>query len=84
MATNNISSLVIEEDDNNNLAGIITATDFANFFSENCIGFVFVKDYMSQSLFAISLKEKVSTAAQIMSEKKCLDLLLLTQIIKKS
>jgi len=84
VATNNISSLVIEEDDNNNLAGIITATDFANFFSENCIGFVFVKDYMSQSLFAISLKEKVSTAAQIMSEKKCLDLLLLTQIIKKS
>ena len=70
LTTNNISSLIIVEDDNNNLAGIITATDFANFFSENCIGFAFVKDYMSQSIFTISIKEKVSTAAQIMSEKK--------------
>jgi CBS domain-containing protein len=71
LTKNNISSLIIVEDDNNNnLAGIITATDFVNFFSENCIGFAFVKDYMSQSFFTISIKEKVSTAAQIMSEKK--------------
>jgi CBS domain-containing protein len=71
LTKNNISSLIIvEDDDNNNLAGIITATDFVNFFSENCIGFAFVKDYMSQSFFTISIKEKVSTAAQIMSEKK--------------
>jgi CBS domain-containing protein len=70
LTKNNISSLVIVEDDNNNLAGFITATDFVNFFSENCIGFAFVKDYMSQSFFTISIKEKVSTAAQIMSEKK--------------
>ena len=71
LTKNNISSLIIVvEDDNDNLAGIITATDFANFFSENCIGFAFVKDYMSQSFFTISIKEKVSTAARIMSEKK--------------
>jgi CBS domain-containing protein len=70
LTKNNISSLIIVEDDNNNLAGFITATDFVNFFSENCIGFAFVKDYMSQSFFTISIKEKVSTAAQIMSEKK--------------
>jgi CBS domain-containing protein len=71
LTKNNISSLIIVEDDNNNnLAGIITATDFVNFFSENCIGFAFVKDYMSQSFFTISIKEKVSTAAQIMSEKE--------------
>jgi CBS domain-containing protein len=70
LTKNNISSLIIVEDDNNNLAGFITATDFVNFFSENCIGFAFVKDYMSQSFFTISIKEKVSTAAQIMSKKK--------------
>jgi CBS domain-containing protein len=70
LTKNNISSLVIVEDDNNNLAGFITATDFVNFFSENCIGSAFVKDYMSQSFFTISIKEKVSTVAQIMSEKK--------------
>ena len=71
LTKNNIDSLIIVEDDNNNnLAGIITATDFVNFFSENCIGFAFVKDYMSQSFFTISIKEKVSTATQIMSEKK--------------
>ena len=42
LTENNVSSLiiVIEDDDENNysLAGIITSTDFANFFSENCIG----------------------------------------------
>jgi CBS domain-containing protein len=70
LTKNNISSLIIVEDDNNNLAGFITATDFVNFFSENCIGSAFVKDYMSQSFFTISIKEKVSTVAQIMSEKK--------------
>jgi CBS domain-containing protein len=70
LTKNNISSLVIVEDDNNNLAGFITATDFVNFFSENCIGSAFVKDYMSQSFFTISIKEKVSTAAQIMLEKR--------------
>jgi CBS domain-containing protein len=70
LTKNNISSLIIVEDDNNNLAGFITATDFVNFFSENCIGSAFVKDYMSQSFFTISIKEKASTVAQIMSEKK--------------
>jgi CBS domain-containing protein len=67
LTSNNVSSLIIIEhdDDNNyNLAGIITSTDFANFFSENCIGFA------SQPIFDISIKEKVSTAAQIMSDKR--------------
>ena len=73
LTSNNVSSLIIIEhdDDNNyNLAGIITSTDFANFFSENCIGFASVKDHMSQPIFDISIKEKVSTAAQIMSDKR--------------
>jgi CBS domain-containing protein len=73
MTTNNVSSLIIVEDDDNknyNLAGLITSTGFANFFSENCIGFASVKDHMSQPIFDISIKEKVSTAAQIMSDKR--------------
>ena len=53
-----------------NIVGIIKLTDFANFFSENCIGFASVKDYMSRSFFTISIKENVFNAAQIMSEKK--------------
>jgi CBS domain-containing protein len=63
LTTNNVSSLIIVDDDdkNNNLVGIITSTNFVN-FSENCIGFAAVKDYMS-------IKDKVSAAAQIMSEK---------------
>ena len=90
LTTNSVSSVIIAEDDNDNnnnnknLVAIITSTDFVNFFSENCIGFTTVKDYMSQSLFTISIKEKVFTAAQIISEKKFLALLLLTQIIKIS
>ena len=68
LTTNNISSLIIVEDDNN-LTGIMTSTDFANFFSENCVGVAFVKDYMSQSIFTVPITEKVSTAARIMSEK---------------
>ena len=70
---NNVSSLVIvnEDDvDDRSLAGIITSTDFANFFSENCIGLTSVENYMSRPVFTISIKEKVSTAAQIMLEKK--------------
>ena len=70
---NNVSSLIIvneDDDDNNSLAGIVTTTDFANFFSENCIGLTSVENYMSQPVFTISIKEKVSTAAQIMLEKK--------------
>jgi CBS domain-containing protein len=59
-----------DDDDNNSLAGIITTTDFANFFSDNCIGLTSVENYMSQPVFTISIKEKVSTAAQIMLEKK--------------
>jgi CBS domain-containing protein len=73
LTTNNVSSLIIIEDDDNNnynLSGIITSTDFPNFFSENCIGFASVKDHMSQPIFDISIKEKVSTAAQIMSDKR--------------
>jgi CBS domain-containing protein len=73
---NNVSSLIIvnEDDDGNNndnsLAGIITTTDFADFFSENCIGLTSVENYMSQPVFTISIKEKISTAAQIMLEEK--------------
>lgn len=69
---NNVSSLIIvnEDDDNNSLAGIVTTTDLANFFSDNCIGLTSVENYMSQPVFTISIKEKVSTAAQIMLEKK--------------
>jgi CBS domain-containing protein len=72
LTENNVSSLIIvnEDGDNNSLAGIITTTDFANFFSENCIGLTSVENYMSQPVFTISIKEKVSTAAQIMLEKK--------------
>jgi CBS domain-containing protein len=74
MTENNVSSLIIvnedDDDDNNSLAGIVTTTDFANFFSENCIGLTSVESYMSQPVFSISIKEKVSTAAQIMLEKK--------------
>lgn len=74
MTENNVSSLIIvnehDDDDNNSLAGIITTTDFANFFSDNCIGLTSVENYMSQPVFTISIKEKVSTAAQIMLEKK--------------
>jgi CBS domain-containing protein len=75
MAENNVSSLIIvnEDDDKNDnysLAGIVTTTDLANFFSENCIGLTSVENYMSQPAFTISIKQKVSTAAQIMLEKK--------------
>jgi CBS domain-containing protein len=73
VAENNVSSLIIvnEDDDyNNSLAGIVTTTDFANFFSDICIGLTSVENYMSQPVFTISIKEKVSTAAQIMLEKK--------------
>ena len=75
LTSNNVSSLIIveeEQEDNNSkvLAGIITSTDFTNFVSENYIGFATVEDYMSQPVFTIPIKEKVSTAAQIMSEKK--------------
>jgi CBS domain-containing protein len=74
MTENNVSSLIIvnehDDDDNNSLAGIITTTDFANFFSDNCIGLTSVENYTSQPVFTISIKEKISTAAQIMLEKK--------------
>jgi len=73
MTDNKISSLIIvnEDDDHDeSLAGIVTTTDFANFFSENCVGLASVENYMSQPVFTISIKEKVSTAAQIMLEKK--------------
>jgi hypothetical protein len=50
------------EEDDNNLTGVITATDFATWMELSwlCI----CKDYMSQSFLTISIKEKVSTAAQ--------------------
>jgi CBS domain-containing protein len=51
------------------LSGIITSTDFTRFFSEKCIGLALVKDYMSDSVFSISINEKVSTAAELMIEK---------------
>ena len=73
LTENNVSSLIIvneDDDDNNSLAGIVTTTDLANFFSDNCIGLTSVENYMSQPVFTISIKEKVSTAAQIMLEKK--------------
>ena len=75
MTENNVSSLIIvnEDDgknDNYSLAGIVTTTDFTDFFSENCIGLTSVEKYMSQPAITISIKQKVSTAAQIMLEKK--------------
>ena len=75
MTENNVSSLIIvnEDDgknDNYSLAGIVTTTDFADCFSENCIGLTSVENYMSQPVFTISIKQKLSTAAQIMLEKK--------------
>lgn len=88
MTENNVSSLVIVNDDGDHddcLAGIVTTTDFANFFSENCVGLTSVENYMSQPVFTISIKEKVSTAAQIMLEKKVSRLVIIdeddTQII---
>jgi CBS domain-containing protein len=82
VSENNVSSLVIvnEDDvDDSSLAGIITSTDFANFFSENCIGLTAVENYMSRPAFTISVKEKVSTAAQIMLEKKVSRLVVIDQ-----
>jgi CBS domain-containing protein len=72
LTENNVSSLIIvnEDGDKNSLAGIVTTTDFANFFSENCVGLASVENYMSQPVFTISIKQKLSAAAQIMSEKK--------------
>jgi CBS domain-containing protein len=75
MTENNVSSLIIinEDDGNSNdysLVGIVTTTEFTNFFSENCIGLTSVERYMSEPAFTISIKQKVSTAAQIMLEKK--------------
>ena len=82
---NNISSLIViekEEEDSEQqeqqessankkmlLSGIITSTDFTRFFSENCIGLTTVKDYMSNSVFTISINEKVSMAAELLIEK---------------
>ena len=51
------------------LAGILTSTDFARFFFENCRGLASVKDYMSESVFTISINEQVSKAAELMAEK---------------
>jgi CBS domain-containing protein len=75
-----ISSLIVVEEDyweqselplnkKTQLSGIITSTDFARFFSENCRGLASVKDYMSKSVFTISINEKVSRAAELMAEK---------------
>ncbi len=81
---NNISSLIVIEKEENSeqqeqqeslankkmiLSGIITSTDFTRFFSENCIGLTTVKDYMSNSVFTISINEKVSKAAELIIEK---------------
>jgi CBS domain-containing protein len=81
---NNISSLIVIEKEENSeqqeqqeslenkkmlLSGIITSTDFTRFFSENCIGLTTVKDYMSNSVFTISINEKVSMAAELLIEK---------------
>ena len=52
------------------LSGIITSTDFATFFFENCCGLAIVKDCMSYPVFTISIDEKVSKAANLMIEKK--------------
>lgn len=51
------------------LSGILTSTDFARFFSENCRGLASVKDYMSYSIFTISINEEVSRAVELMVEK---------------
>ena len=51
------------------MLGIITSTDFARFFSENCRGYVSVKDYMSESILTISTSEKVSRVVELMAEK---------------
>jgi CBS domain-containing protein len=60
--------IIVDGDNtNNNLVGIITSTDFAN-FSENCIGIATVNDYISRSLFTVSIKDRVSTVAHIISE----------------
>lgn len=57
------------------LSGILTSTDFARFFSENCRGFASVKDYMSYSVFTISINEEVSRAVELMVEKSISQLL---------
>ena len=77
---NTISSLIVVEEDyweqselplkkKIQLLGIITSTDFARFFSENCRGYVSVKDYMSESVLTISTSEKVSRVVELMAEK---------------
>jgi CBS domain-containing protein len=78
--SNTISSLIVIEGDyvdqldlpdnkHSQLSGILTSTDFASFFSENCRSLASVKDYMSDSVFSISINEKVSRAADLMIEK---------------
>ena len=57
------------------LSGILTSTDFARFFSENCRGLASVKDYMSYSIFTISINEEVSRAVELMVEKSISQLL---------
>lgn len=57
------------------LSGILTSTDFARFFSENCRGLASVKDYMSYSVFTISINEEASRAVELMVEKNISQLL---------
>ena len=51
------------------LSGIITPTDLARFYSENCIGYTSVVTYMSHRFITISINERVSAAAQLMIDQ---------------
>jgi CBS domain-containing protein len=69
-----ISSLVVvekdeAEQDKVSLVGIITSTDFARFYSENCPGLASVEQYMSHPVYTISISEKLSGATKLMIEK---------------
>ena len=71
MARENVSSIVVIEEAAQRsgklkLSGIITSSDFINFFGEKCMSATSVRDYMSYPVFTIAINEKVSSATELM------------------
>jgi CBS domain-containing protein len=71
MVRENVSSIVIIEEDAQQsvklkFSGIITTSDFTNFFGEECANMTTVRDYMSYPVFTIAANEKISNAIELM------------------
>lgn len=71
MAREKVSSIVVIEEAAQwsgklKLSGIITSSDFTNFFGEKCMSITSVRDYMSYPVFTIAVNEKVSSATELM------------------